>query len=209
MIDRKEAPNCKACGGEIPWRKGRSTADWKKRVFCDRKCQNNEKWKIQRFLREYDIDDNGCWITRFAKIKSGYGYGHVNLNGKVWLASRLAYYLHSGELTEGSHICHKCDNPPCINPDHLYEGNAKTNAQDKKDRNRYTTPRGIDSPTARLTEEQVFAILNDHRTYKEICEEYPVNQMTISNIKKGKRYKPTYDTWRNGLKFFCEEIIDE
>ncbi len=83
-------------------------------------------------LRFWDkVDKSGkCWIWRGSKLKTGYGRFHFA--GKTITAHRISWMLAHGSIEEGMHVLHKCDNPPCVNPDHLYIGTHTQNMQDKK-----------------------------------------------------------------------------
>ena len=80
-------------------------------------------------------DMSPCW--RWTKLSfSSSGYGQLSINKKMWNAHRYSYYIHNGfiELEKGKHICHRCDNKECSNPEHLYIGTPKDNAKDVWDR---------------------------------------------------------------------------
>lgn len=67
-----------------------------------------------------------------------YGYGNILHRGKVMLTHRVAYELAHGVELEGMVVCHKCDNPPCINPEHLFLGTHADNVHDKMEKGRQT-----------------------------------------------------------------------
>lgn len=95
-------------------------------------------------LKERTVERNGCWEWQRARNKLG--YGNVGHAGKTWLSHRLAYMLHHkidlGDLI----VCHRCDNPPCINPDHLFLGTKKDNARDMADKGRISQQKRTHCP---------------------------------------------------------------
>lgn len=92
-------------------------------------------------LNNYIVNDNGCWVWTGSTNR---GYGTVSINGKNVRAHRASFEFHNKrKIKEGYYICHRCDNPPCINPDHLFEGTQKDNIQDclKKGRHKFIAPK--------------------------------------------------------------------
>ena len=77
----------------------------------------------------------GCWT--WTASRDPIGYGTFGFDGKVRKAHRVAYVLAFGEIPEGHHILHSCDNPPCVNPAHLRSGTRKDNMQDALKRGRH------------------------------------------------------------------------
>lgn len=94
-----------------------------------------QKERFLRFVRKTE----SCWIWLGSIDKQGYGC--FNDRSKTVKAHRWAYKLFKGTLIGGPQVCHTCDNPICVNPDHLYLGNPLQNMQDLKDRNRWGVPR--------------------------------------------------------------------
>ena len=80
------------------------------------------------FERQIPEPNSGCWLWLLYCDEDGYGKMHYNY--KKHLAHRLSYEAFIGPIPEGLDVCHKCDVPSCINPDHLWLGDAKANADD-------------------------------------------------------------------------------
>ena len=88
----------------------------------------------ERMLSKINKTDS-CWLWT-DKPGTG-GYGKLSIDGKTPGAHRVAYQLWIGPIPLNKpHVCHHCDNPPCVNPKHLYAGTAKDNAQDRNIRGR-------------------------------------------------------------------------
>ena len=132
-----------------------------------------------------------CIISPHAKDKDG--YPRVKWNGRSIPAGRLVMILlYGAETINGKHVLHHCDNPGCVNPEHLYIGDFFQNMQDKVTRGR--NPRGLDNPNAKLSDEQVAEIRTmygtGNYTQKELGEMFNVGQTTISEITTRRRRTP-------------------
>lgn len=92
------------------------------------------KTAARRFATKYTIAASGCWEWLSAQQPRGYGFftmykkerGHTNCE----LAHRASWMLHNGPIPEGQFVCHRCDNPSCVNPAHLFIGSAQDNVSD-------------------------------------------------------------------------------
>lgn len=135
----------------------------------------------QKLMRDVSVSP-GCW--EFAGLRAKNGYGRLLCRGKMCLAHRVSFEVHKGEIPEGLNVLHKCDNRPCVNPDHLFLGTAADNNWDKSRKGR--APRGESHVKSKYTEQQVRAIFADTRPYREIVAEYGISKPQISAIKSGK-----------------------
>ena len=143
------------------------------------------------------LEKNKCWVWFGDKDKYGYGRFYYN-KVKTRLAHRISY-LHYNNISEDSikdlNVCHHCDNPPCVNPEHLFLGSQLDNVKDMiaKGRANYVGVKGEDSVSSVLREYEVleiFDMLNKSElSQKEIANIYGVTDMTISNIERGETWK--------------------
>jgi hypothetical protein len=143
----------------------------------------------ERFEEKWMPEPNtGCWLwigrTRI-------GYGRFDIGDKVIYAHRLAWELYRGPIPEGLHVCHDCDTPCCVNPDHLFLGTQKDNMQDKikKGRGNYAIFYGAENPFSKLTSEDIIQIRKAPRRYKPIADTYGISASHVSNIKHLRIWK--------------------
>src|SRR5690606_3920479 len=101
-----------------------------------RKETIGEKELIKEFWSKATRTENGCLEWQGALNANGYGVNSRYLLGEV-NAHRIAYKIKNEEIPEGMFVCHKCDNPKCIDPDHLFAGTAKDNFIDMVNKGRY------------------------------------------------------------------------
>jgi len=87
--------------------------------------------------------NSGCWHWVGAVDANGYGWASVAEYPKIKHAHRLSYIAHKGPIPEGGYILHSCDEPSCINPDHLRVGSHRDNQNDRVKRNRSLGPRSL------------------------------------------------------------------
>jgi len=143
----------------------------------------------KRFLAKVNKIDS-CWLWTASKNLGGYGY--FSFKGKSNLAHRVSYELFVGQLHEYSLVCHSCDNPSCVNPDHLWLGTNADNIRDMDKKGRRVAPRGEAVSTSKLTETQVLSIREKYATgeytQSELGKEFKVRGETISKIVKGTRW---------------------
>lgn len=124
----------------------------------------------------------GCWIWE-GNIRAPGGYGVVYYEGETQYVHRTIYKLLKGEIPEGMCICHTCDTPSCMNPDHLFLGTQKDNMKDALAKGRLA--RGARMGNAKLSTEDVLeirALFNKNIPKKQIARKYKVFPSTIRKI---------------------------
>lgn len=148
-----------------------------------------------RFWTKVDkTGPNGCWVWLANKNNKGYGMFSISAVVGKKLAHRLSYEGAKGRIPKGRFVLHSCDNPACVNPDHLRIGNAKENVADMIERGRkVTTPMpGMLNSQSRLTDEQVIAIrlayLAGERR-ETIAPRYDISVLSVSDIIGGKSWR--------------------
>ncbi len=110
----------------------------------------------------------------------------MNWGGRVRYAHRIAYEVHRGPIPKGALVCHKCDNPLCIAPKHLWLGSHRDNAHDREKKGRGNPATGEKHGHVKLTDAQALAIYDDTRDALTISREYGVTRAHVYYIKKKK-----------------------
>jgi hypothetical protein len=126
---------------------------------------------------------SGCW--EWTSHKDRWGYGRFWALGKVRSAHRASYELHCGPIPDGMHVLHRCDNPTCINPEHLFLGTNAENVADKVAKGRQS--RGSMNG-AKLTEADVIAIRASKEPIREVAQSYSVGWRHIAKIRRGESW---------------------
>jgi hypothetical protein len=118
------------------------------------------------------------------------GYGLIKFNNKVQYAHRVAAHLAGllPSLDSKLNVCHKCDNPKCVNPDHLFLGTQVENIKDMVSKNRNKPASGEVNGRSKLTEADIPVIRKDPRSLRTIAKDYNVTQTQIFNVKHRKTW---------------------
>lgn len=131
--------------------------------------------------------ESGCleWTGSTYARRGGYGCCVMKKFGiKAMRAHRVAWQIEHGPITRESHVLHRCDNPLCVNVDHLFIGNQAINMADKVAKGRHLI--GDKSPLAKVSDTQAIAIKRDARSYKVIATEYGISKQTVCQIKSSR-----------------------
>lgn len=131
---------------------------------------------------------NDCWPYIGSRDKKG--YGKLKRKGRAYKAHRFAA-MQEGLDISGQCVLHRCDNPPCCNPNHLFLGSHKDNSDDKiaKGRARYAPQDGANNGNSKLSPLQIEQILEDPRNNVQVAKDYGVTHQTIHLVRKGKSWQ--------------------
>lgn len=127
-----------------------------------------------------------CWEWQGGRANGGYGkISRGPRNGGHIRAHRASYEMHVGPVPDGMFVCHRCDNPPCVNPAHLFLGSPKDNIDDMMRKGRDFRGRG----GAKLTDEQVRELREARAAgarIEELSERFGINSGQVSRIARGE-----------------------
>lgn len=142
-----------------------------------------------RFWEKVDRGEpDECWDWKAGKVN---GYGMIRVGDRQAKASRVSYAL-AHEDPHGQLVLHTCDNPGCVNPNHLYLGTQLENAQDKVERGRQNISRGEEASTPKLSAEDVIemrARLDKGETQAALADEYDISPAQMSRIARGVNWE--------------------
>lgn len=162
-----------------------------------------EKQK-QKIFSRFTLTDRGCWEWNCSK--DGCGYGTMRIGENTFRAHRIMWTIVNGEIPQGVYVLHRCDNPSCIRPDHLWLGTQLENIQDmhKKGRAKKATgsengsvvhiermPRGINHYMARVTPEhrdKILSMRGNRATLKQIADTVGLSLPTVHRISTGAHW---------------------
>lgn len=137
-----------------------------------------------RFEKFFDRSDaSSCWEWKGHRSSKGYGYF-----GREKRAHRISWEIYHGPIPDNLHVLHRCDNPPCVNPAHLFLGTNIDNIADREQKGRGAAFREHRS-TTKLTRQQVLSIRADPRFQADIAADYGVSRSAVSLIKLNKRWQ--------------------
>lgn len=145
---------------------------------------------IERFWKSVDKSAglDACWP--WGELRDKHGYGRRYFRGRQRFSHRIAYELHYGTIDDSMGVLHKCDNPPCCNPFHLFQGDQLANMSDCKSKNRVSM--GVRHTHARLNDDWVrfIRLCVDEKlgSYREIGEYFGIAIPTVCDIVKRRTW---------------------
>lgn len=149
---------------------------------------------IDKFWKKVEVRSiEECWNWK-GEIRARYGYFKPS-NEKGYRAHRFAWMATFGKIPPNIFVCHACDNPICVNPNHLWLGTAKDNAQDMIQKGRASKIRAFGEKSGKsvLTEEKVKQILDMHRTgkysHRQLARIMSVSKSAIQSVLYNRTWK--------------------
>lgn len=147
--------------------------------------------RLFQFIEQRIAPDlnSGCWLWTGNTHPTGYGVIGVRKRDKLknTFAHRASWFAHKGQDPGRLKVCHRCDTPACVNPDHLFLGTQKDNLRDMYAKGRLVN-RGSANGSAKLTDDQVRAIRRDDRTIDDVAKDYPCGRSTIWRVRRRDVY---------------------
>lgn len=155
--------------------------------------QHMSEKDIERFWSKVDIrDHDDCWGWKGSRAKRRGGYGIFSWNSDTWKAHRVAWALTNGPIQTGLSVLHKCDNPSCVNPNHLFLGTDGDNNRDMDAKGRRVPPRGERNAHAKLTADKAKEIRVRYSaggvSYASLAHEFNVAKGTIQRVIERKTW---------------------
>lgn len=144
----------------------------------------------EKVIKSDDLD--GCWIWTAHQMDAGYGRLRWGDN-RLWLAHRISYLLANGECPANMDVLHTCDNPPCVNPAHLFLGTDLDNAADREQKKRGGQGAGERHWKHKITADDVCEIrrlrAEEGLFYREIGRRFGISRQEVGHIIRGENWK--------------------
>jgi hypothetical protein len=137
--------------------------------------------------RVQKADGDACWT--WAGSHTGTGYGKLRAHGRIELAHRVAWELTKGASAGDLCVCHRCDNPGCVRPDHMFLGTHADNMKDAVAKGRKNESRGVDHYATALDEAAIRAIRASSESSRVIGPRFGVAASTVRSIRNRKSWQ--------------------
>jgi hypothetical protein len=128
------------------------------------------------------VPESGCWLWTSGWDSDGYGLAANNVK-----AHRLSFELHTGPIPKGFFVCHRCDTPACVNPEHLFLGTPLDNSRDMAEKGR--SVKGQKQTNSKLTEADVRRIVASTEPSASLCKRLGVSSCLIRHIRNGRAWR--------------------
>jgi hypothetical protein len=149
----------------------------------------SEKNQERFWQRVFKTDS--CWL--WTLIPSAKGYGRWTVEGRKVFTHRYAWTITNGPIPDFLRVLHTCDNPPCVNPDHLWLGTDADNGRDKKEKGR--AAKGENNGRAKITIEIVDLIRSQYKTgnysHRSLAKKYSLSKTEIGHIIREEKWRMT------------------
>jgi hypothetical protein len=139
---------------------------------------------FDRFADKFTVGE-GCWTWHGARNRGG--YGQLDYKGRRLVASRISWALFNGPIPKDMVVCHRCDNPRCVRPDHLFLGTRADNNADRDVKGRHVALSGEQNGFSRLTEQSV-AVIRRGGPALPLARRFGVSVRQIYKIRSGKAW---------------------
>ena len=159
--------------------------------YCSRACSHQARRRdiVEAFWAKVDKTSD-CWLWTGGKGSFGHGLFTMGSKGRTIGAHRFSYEQTYGSIPDGIAVCHRCDTPACVRPDHLFLGTRADNSADRDTKDRQAKGQSIGN--ARLTEDDIRAIRaapGGWGKIKPLAKQYGVNPRTITSIRHRRLWK--------------------
>lgn len=147
-----------------------------------------EIYRQRLYDRSIPEPNSGCWLWLGPTYTGGYGSFGI---GRANSAHRSSWILHRGAIPPGMSVCHHCDTPACVNPDHLFLGTQAQNLDDmtRKGRRVYGGPAPERSRSVKLTREQAAHVLVSPESGAALARRFGVQRAAINKIRRREHWK--------------------
>lgn len=157
-------------------------------------ARNNSAMSLESRASKYFVRSGAydCWLWTGYKNERGYGVIYSGApQRRVLKAHRVVYELEKGKIPNGLILCHHCDTPACVNPNHMFVGTHRENVLDmlRKGRRKTEYAVGERQGCAKLTSDSIPVILSDPRPASALAEQYGVNASTIRRVRQGIQWR--------------------